>query len=268
MSREDFEPLAWVRKGIPRREAERWWEGGFGLAEALRWCEKFEPEEAIAWCAAGVTSPAEARAWRVAGVGESEVSGWREAGIGFAEATAWREFEYSLEEAKKLKAKGKSPSESFRKRVGLMQSSQPPTPAIGRGASWIVTGSGASAPGDVVQRFMQAVSRAQPQIVHSYFSRQWMDDEARAWAERGVDAGDALVWKELGVAPEEAGRLTKAGETALGTMRARWEAGVPIDEVAAWLGAGLTAAEAAEHRANGITAERAAVMRALRDPDE
>ena len=41
-----------------------------------------------------------------------------------------------------------------------------------------------------------------------------------------------------------------------------------MDEVAAWLGAGLAPAEAAEQRAKGITADRAAVMRALRDPDE
>jgi hypothetical protein len=268
MSREDFEPLVWVRKGISRTEAERWWQGGLSLAEALRWCEKFEPEEAIAWRAAGVTSPAEARAWRVAGVDADEVAGWRDAGIGFAEAAAWREFEYSLEEAKKLKAEGKAPSESFRQRVSLMRSTvQAPTPMLGRGSRYVVPG-GKGIRGDIVQRFMQAVGRAQPQIVHSYFTRSWMDDEALAWAERGVDAGDAQVWKELGIAPDEAGRLTKAGETALGTMRAWWEAGIPIDEVAAWLGAGLTPAEAAEHRAKGITAERAAVMRALRDPGE
>ena len=26
VGREDFEPLVWARKGIPRAEAERWWE--------------------------------------------------------------------------------------------------------------------------------------------------------------------------------------------------------------------------------------------------
>ena len=77
-----------------------------------RWCERFDPEEAIAWRAAGVTNPGEARSWRIAGVDAGEVAGWRDAGIGFAEAAAWREFEYPLEEAKKLKAEGKTPSES------------------------------------------------------------------------------------------------------------------------------------------------------------
>ena len=77
------------------------------------------------------------------------------------------------------------------------------------------------------------------------------------------------LWKEFGISPAEASRLTKAGETAaaatarlVGGPASRWT------RYPAWLGAGLTPEEAAEQRAKGITADRAAVMRALRDPDK
>jgi hypothetical protein len=263
MSREDFEPLAWARKGIPRVEAERWWHGGLSLADALRWRERFGVDEAIAWRTAGVTSPAEARAWRVAGVDAAEVSGWRDAGIGFAEAATWHEFEYTLEEAKKLKAEGKSPSESFRRRVQLMQSQPGPTVVGPRGRP-----GGGRSPATGMQRFFERVGRSQGALVHTYLTRQWYDDEAIAWAEQRIEAGDALAWKEIGIGPAEAGRLVKDGATPAGTMREWWQAGIPFDEVAAWIGAGLSPTEAAEQRAKGVTAERAAVMRALRDPGE
>ena len=41
-------------------------------------------------------------------------------------------------------------------------------------------------------------------------------------------------------------------------------AGIPFHEVADWMGAGLSPEEAAEQRANGVTVERAAVLRSLR----
>jgi hypothetical protein len=263
MSREDFEPLAWAAKGIPRAEAERWYRDGLSLADALRWRESFEVDEALAWRRAGVTSPGEARSWRVAGVTASAVGGWRAARIGFAEAAAWREFDYSLEEAKKLKAEGKSPSESFRQRVQLMQSQ--PSPATGRG--WFGRVGGGKSRTDV-HRFLERLGRRQSPVVHSYMFRQWFDDEAVAWAEQDIDAGEALAWKELGLKPAEARPLVKEGATAASTMRVWWQAGIPFEEVAAWLGAGLTPEEAAAQRAKGIDADRAAVLRALRDPDE
>jgi hypothetical protein len=270
MSRDDFEPLAWAARGIPREEALRWWEGGLTLAETMRWRERFSAEETIAWRAAGVTSPFEARSWCVAGVGANEVAGWRDAGIGFAEATAWHEFGYSLEEAKKLKAHGKTPSDSFRRRVQNMPSQ--PMRSVQSGAhrrGLTMTGQGMTAGvAGLAQSFVQAMRGRQGHLLPGYLSRRWLDDEALVWAQRGIDAADALVWKELGIAPEEAARLQKAGQTPVATMRAWWDAGIPFDEVAAWLGAGLTPAEAAEQRAKGITAERAAVLRALRDPDE
>ena len=86
MSRADFEPLAWANRGIPRDEAERLYDAGFDLGEAVDWRGRFGTHDAIRWRAAGVTTLREARAWLVAGVNAVEVAGWQQAGIGFAEA--------------------------------------------------------------------------------------------------------------------------------------------------------------------------------------
>jgi hypothetical protein len=266
MSREDFEPLTWAGKGIPRAEAERWWSSGFTLAEALRWRERFSADEAMGWRRAGVTSIIEARSWRVAGVDADAVGGWRDAGIGFAEAAAWHEFGYTLEEARQRKAEGKAPSETYLGRVRKMRGTRKAV-RMGSGQLWVTSG-GRGSHTDAIHRFMSKIGPKNSNLVHSYFARQWFDDEALAWAERGIDASDALAWKEFGIAPAEADRLAKAGQTPARTMRAWWEAGVPVDEVAAWLGAGLTPEEAAAQRAKGITAERAAVLRALREADD
>jgi hypothetical protein len=42
-----------------------------------------------------------------------------------------------------------------------------------------------------------------------------------------------------------------------------WRAGVPLDEVASWLTAGLSAAEAVQQRAEGVTPEQARAFAAL-----
>ena len=280
---EDFRPLDWAAKEIPRQEARLWWKSGFTVADALHWRERFTVDEALAWRAAGVTPLREARSWLVAGVGASEVAGWRQAGIGFAEAAAWREFGYSLEEARKGMTDGKTPSEAFRRRVGNMQSGAGPGARGTRSSMSNVSfgsvafgtlrplGASGTGPPSNMRHFVERIQGRSSQggrLLHSYMMRQWFDDEALAFAEAGIDAGDALVWKEFGIAPAEAGRLAKAGQTPGATLRAWWEAGIPADEVAAWLGAGLTPEEAAAQRAKGVTAARAAVMRALRDPEE
>jgi hypothetical protein len=269
MSREGFEPIPWASKGIPRSEAERWWDSGFDLGEALRWRERFGVEEAVSWRTAGVTNLAEARSWGVAGVEAGDVAGWRDAGIGFAEAAAWHEFGYSLEEARQRKAEGKTPSETFLGRVRKMRTQRGQGHSTQMGSGQIVLGgSGAAGPPATMQRFLERMRGVNHRLIHGYFMRQWVDDEALSWAENGIDAADALAWKEFGISAAEAGRLTKAGHTPAGTMRAWWQAGIPVDEVAAWLGAGLTPEEAAAQRLNGVTAERAAVLRALRENDD
>jgi hypothetical protein len=260
MSRPDFEPLAWANRGISRDEAERLYDAGFDLADAAAWRGRFGTHDALRWRAAGVTTLREARAWLVAGVNAVEVAGWQQAGIGFAEAAAWHEFGYSLAEARELKAKGHSPSEAFRQQVKARPSSRL---RAASGRSWL--------PAQQLgprHRFLQRMQgSAGQQVLHGYFHRRWWDDEALRWAEHGIDAGDALVWKTFGIEPPEAAKLEQAGATAAGTMHAWWEAGIPPGEVAAWLGAGLTAEEAAAQRAAGVTVDRAAVLRALRDAD-
>lgn len=105
-------------------------------------------------------------------------------------------------------------------------------------------------------------------LMHSYMLRQWVDDEAIAWASHGIDAGDAGAWKELGLTPVEAERQQALGLGAMQTAKAWWRAGIPVDEVADWIGAGLTPEEAAEQRAKGVTGERAAVLRSLRKGED
>ncbi len=104
-----------------------------------------------------------------------------------------------------------------------------------------------------------------PQLLHGYMARQWFDEEAVAWATEGIDAAEAPVWKALGLHPNEAGRLARQGATLAATVSDWWRAGIPIGEVADWIGAGLTPLEAAGQRAKDISAEHAATLRALRD---
>jgi hypothetical protein len=269
MSRdEDFSPLEWAAKRIPRAEARRWWRAGYSVAEALRWLEHYSVEEALLWRKAGITRVAEAQSWRVAGVEAGAVRGWIAAGIGFAEAAAWNEFDYSLDEARKLKAEGKTPGESFRNRVQRMRSSPTAHRALPRGSS---SGSMSRAAGrHPVQDFLEKLHRTPHgrQLMHGYLQQQWLDDEAVKWASEGIEAPAAILWKEFGVSPVDAAAATKDGQTPAATIRAWWEAGIPPGEFAAWLGAGLSPEEAAAQRADGVGADRAAVLRALRRLDE
>src|SRR5260370_31241681 len=79
-----------------------------------------------------------------------------------------------------------------------------------------------------------------PQLLHGYMARQWFDEEAVAWATEGIDAAEAPVWKALGLHPNEAGRLARQGATLAATVSDWWRAGIPIGEVADWIGAGPT----------------------------
>jgi hypothetical protein len=270
---EDFRPLDWAARQVPRTEAEQWWRSGLTLGEALRWRERFGVEETARWRKAGIRTPKEARSWQIAGVGVDEVSGWLEAGIGFAEASAWHEFGYELAEARRLKTEGKTPSESFRRRVQKMSSSPAGAriqdarrsrrfPSGSAGPAW------ASAQG--AQRFIEKV-RTRPgsgQLIQGFLQRQWLDDEALVWATQGIDAADALVWKEFGISPADAAAAKNNRTTVAATLRSWWEAGIPPDEVGVWIGAGFTPEEATAQRAEGVSADRAAVLRALRALEE
>lgn len=235
------EPLAaWLAAGFDRAEAETW----------RRW--RFTLSEAHAWQRAGIAEALHAAQWSTARATPDTVGDWQAAGIDAVEAVRWHEFGFDLATAKREKAQGRGPTDAFQHgRPSLM-------------ASGPHLGAGPAGP------FGKLLAVGIPgRVLHSYAFRQWLDDDAMAWASEHVEAGDALVWKELGVRPQEAGRATRRGLTAIGVMRDWWRAGIPLDEVADWLGAGLTAGEAAAQRAKGITAEQAAALRALRDePDE
>ena len=242
----DPEPVEeWVDAGVPREEAETWRSWRFRLSSAL------------AWRQAGVLDGLRAAQWATAGATAETVAQWRAAGISATEAVSWHEFGFSLADARQHKAAGRSPEQAF---AGGQPSATSP---MGRAGARVPRPFG-GVPGPL-QKFF-AVG-AQPDVAHSYMRRQWVDDEAAAWAKERIDAAEALLWKGLGLRPGEAGRLVKQGFSVVDTVKSWWRAGIPIDEVADWIGAGLSPEEAATQRARGITADQAATLRALRDDE-
>ena len=100
--------------------------------------------------------------------------------------------------------------------------------------------------------------------MHGYHLRQWLGDDAMAWASQGVEAADAYTWHALGLTPAEAGRLALQGRGPGDVIGDWWRTGIPFDEVADWIGAGLSSSEAVEQRSRGVTSDQAATLRALR----
>lgn len=98
----------------------------------------------------------------------------------------------------------------------------------------------------------------------AYLDAGWRcGEEAASWAATGIDPAGAAAWRAIGLRPAEAAALAAGGADAFDVLRRWWDAGVPRDEVASWLGAGFAPDEALRARAEGATAERAAVLRAL-----
>jgi hypothetical protein len=241
----DPEPLEeWVKAGIPRDQAGTW----------RNW--RFRLRSAMAWRQAGVLDGLRAAQWTTAGATPETVSQWMAAGISPTEAVSWHEFGFSLAEARQQKSAGRRPDQAFAERQPSPRTPMRPglRPPFGFAGS----------PGPL-QKFLAAGAR--PEVVHGYVMRQWVDEEATAWAAEGIEAAEANLWKALGLRPSEAGRLVKQGMSVAETVKSWWRAGIPVEEVADWIGAGLSAEEAADQRAKGITAEQAATLRALRDED-
>src|SRR5260370_533273 len=112
---------------------------------------------------------------------------------------------------------------------------------MGTGFKWY--GQRGSVP---VQAFVEAGEGGGPaEVQERGKAREWLDEEAVAWAKEGIDGAEARIWKGLGVRPDEAGHLDRNGATLADTVRDWWQAGIPIAEVADWVGAGLTPKEAA-----------------------
>jgi hypothetical protein len=121
---------------------------------------------------------------------------------------------------------------------------------MGTGFKWY--GQRGSGP---VEAFVEA--GVPPQMLYSYMARQWFDDEAIAWAKEWIDAGEAAVWKALGLRPNEASRLVRKGVTLADTVRDWWRAGIPIGELADWIGTGLTPEAAFRQRSrHGVSTYR------------
>ena len=231
---DDPEPVAsWLAAGFDSTDAEVW----------RRW--RFTIARAEAWINAGVTEGLHAAQWMTAGADPMLVQSWRDAGIDASEAVQWHEMGFDVTRARAEKSKGRSPTDAFAQ-------AQPPRPRSGW-ASVAPTG----------QRVLRR-SGADPRFMHGYMQRQWMDEEAVAWAKQGIEAADAYTWHALGLTPAEAGRLVLQGRLPGEVIREWWMAGIPFEEVADWIGAGLSAQEAVDQRARGITAEQAAALRALR----
>lgn len=91
------------------------------------------------------------------------------------------------------------------------------------------------------------------------------------WVRVGVDAVSAQLWTILDVSPELAARLQREGVRAAEVIDQWWRAGMPLEEVSAWLAAGLTCDEALQQRSDGVTPAQARAFGALRElpgPDD
>lgn len=249
--------------GDEPEELGQWLTAGFGREEAESWrAWRFTISRAQAWRVQGIEEGLEAAQWQTAGATPETVGEWQAAGIGSpAEAVRWHELGFSLDEARRNKLQGRGPVDAFQAGHRGQGAS---VVRLARGGGWASTAPmvGGPAQGGPWQSFQQA--GVDPRTMHGYLQRGWVDDEAVEWARHGIEAPEAYVWFDLGLKAAEAGRLVLEGRTPGDVVREWWGAGIPFAEAAEWIGAGLSAAEAVRQRADGVTVEQAASLRALR----
>ncbi len=256
-----FDPEPWRALGISEPDGRVWSRHRIGPIDALRWRR------------AGVSEPIDAVRWKIAGVTPDTVREWMYAKIDAREAVGWTELGFNVAEARRHRRAGRTAVQAYgrghRPHAVSPPSGPPPIQAGPPSAGVHRRARAARARASGAHQFMQRVGgRGDPRVIESYMARNWFDDEAIAWAAHGIEASEALAWKELGLTPPEAERQQATGANAMQTAKAWWQAGIPFDEVADWIGAGLTPQEAAEQRASGVTVERAAVLRSLRKGEE
>jgi hypothetical protein len=252
---DDDDRRAWARAGVPADEVDAW----------RRW--HIAPASAGAWRRAGVDDALGAAQWETAGVTPATVAAWVDEGISPSEAVRWHEFGFDLTAAKAERAAGRDALQAHAARRG--QAPRGPTishrmsvgPAVSA-MGFLSTGSSQDPAMQAFQRFMS--SGVDHRLLHEYVRRQWVDDDALAWARWGITPAEADVWHDLGLRAGEAGPLAAQGRSPAHVLREWWSTGIPFDEIAEWIGAGLTAAEAVEQMAKGVTTEHAAALRALR----
>ena len=228
---------AWVAAGFDPRDAQVWRSWRFTIARAEAWIQQ------------GVMEGLTAAQWMAAGVDPTTLQQWLDAGIDASEAALWHEMGFDIDGARTEKAKGLGPTDALAQAQAARRSA-----SSGGTRNMLIVQSGVANIGH----------RGDPRVMHGYHLRQWVDEEAMKWASQGIEAADAYTWHALGLTPVEAGRLAVQGRGPGDVIREWWSTGIPFDEVADWIGAGLTSTEALKQRSDGITAEQAAALRALR----
>ena len=228
----------WRPDDDPGRQPEpidQWVSAGFAVEEAEIWRNwRFCMRTADAWRGAAVLDGLQAARWSAAGVTPNTVGQWRRAGIEATEAITWNELGISFGEARQNKAKGVTPDEAY-SRVSPQPPPVPtqanpalPLPNLHAGGGMLASGRAPSmGPG------------FSPFLLRNYMMRQWAHEEAMAWASEGIDVIDAELWRAMGLRPSEAARFVQDGSSAAEAVLGWWRAGIPVDEVADWIGAGL-----------------------------
>lgn len=257
--RDGFDPIPYRVFGFPSVEAREWWKRSIPAKDADR------------WRSVGVHLPVRAAQWTAAGITPDTVGDWLANGFEADEVVHWHEFGFGFEAALDNKRAGKTPEQAFEELRGGARavSGGHATPGEDIGGFFGFDDGGSQQKhADDAQRFVRAVRGAKSDLLLGYITRQWLNDEAIAWASLGIDIASAFAWKELGIKPSEAARFVRQNRTPMMVAMEWWRAGVPVEEVAAWIGAGLTAAEAVEQRDHGVTAEQAEVLRSLQSKDK
>lgn len=251
---DDFDPKPYLAAGVPADELHTWW----------KW--RLSAEQAKAWRAAGVLEPLDAAQWVTAKVTPEAVGAWLGADITAGEAITWHEYGFGLDEAVGYRRQGYTADQAFDVSRGRTPKGPDDEVAPGDALSGLMSYQSGGAH-DETQRFISRAGGSDGMVMYSYINENWLDDEAIAWARQNIDASTARTWQDLGLRPAEAGRFTRRDLTPMAVAKAWWQAGIPFEETASWIGAGLTPAEAIEQRANGVTAEQAETLRTLRDEE-
>ena len=220
---------------------------------------KLDLATALRWRAAGVHDGLAAVRWTIIGASPTQSSAWRAAGFDSVEALQWHQTGHDLASASRARKDGLTPSTAFGGPVGSGSS----------GRTSMVARLSSMANGPVGPAFASWLEGSAPhQHAFRYAQMGWVTDDALPWAQADIPPEHARLWSLLGIRAPEAASLERGGLTALDAARQWWSAGVPLGQVAAWLGAGFTPEEAQQQMAAGVDAEQAAVLRALRNPTE
>jgi hypothetical protein len=229
-----------------------WRDHGFTVADARRWISaNFAIDEAERWRYAGVYNGREAREWRTAGSSPYNVERWLRAGMTPRESVRWREFGFSADEAVHRHLAGERPG--MRKR--WWRRTQPA----------LVTNRDIPIDAAELQALRTLLREGIPvALARTFVDLKWDGAQAVSWARREIDPASARLFQALGFTPDEAKRALAAG-SAIELMKAWWRAGVPLDEMATWFGAGYTPERASDERSSRESVEQAEILRALTD---